>query len=271
MPHRRILASVVLVASLVAGCQAMQRARPVAIAVQDAETKQPLPDAEVVLSYHIAQPMFAPPVLRGTTGSDGVVRLPVTPLETSVVMMEVTAPGHVPQRKELPVTIVEAVEPAGLFEKIEKRPTSLIAEVYAEPRPSVDLVVPTGYRGLLKIDIQSQKDVPLALGQRVFSYEVPASGELHAAGPTLVGQVYPQGYTARFADGSPLTHEAKGKEIGFWWLKNEGKVQHFLVGTREEFDHARRALDRDDAAAHKYGASGGGGGKGKRGRRGGMQ
>jgi hypothetical protein len=135
-------------------------------------------------------------------------------------------------------------------------------ELYAEPRPTVELIVPTGYHGLVKAEIQVQDDLIYPAGQRCFRYAVPASGVVPVTVPPLLRMVFPPDFHARYADGTALTNEAKGAEIGFWWVNREGNIQCFLVGTLSEYDAVRRSYRDEPGKRQASGGSGKGGGRG---------
>src|SRR5262249_11835511 len=139
---------------------------------------------------------------------------------------------------------VQAIEPAHLFEDVSQRAPSLVMELIADPRPTVELVVPTGYRGLVNAEVQIQEDAPCSPGQRRFSYELPSSGVVPVVGPRLLRHVSSADCEARCADGSALSQQAKDAEVGFWWLYSDGHHEQFLVGTREEFDAHRKSYEQ---------------------------
>jgi hypothetical protein len=136
-------------------------------------------------------------------------------------------------------------------------------EMLADPAPAIELIVPAGYRGQIKANIQVQADVPLTPGQRSFSYPVPPSGELVVTGPPLFKHVAPANVRVKFADNAPLTQWAKQSEIGYWLLKTEATTYFFLIGTQWDYDAYRRSIQ--PGGSH---GSGQGGGQGKRGHRG---
>ena len=65
-----------------------------------------------------------------------------------------------------------------------------------------------------------------------------------------------------------MTQNAKDSEIGYWWLRSEGDVQVFLVGTKADY---AAAVQTGEATPIGTMRSSGGKGGGKRGggRRGG--
>jgi hypothetical protein len=184
------------------------------------------------------------------------------------VTVAVTAPGYMPEEKDLPADAVRAIEPAHLFESIDHRPAGVVVELYADPRPTVELVLLPGYRGLVRAEVIIQDDAACPPGQRRFSAVVPPTGVVQVVGPPLLRRVFAPDFSARYADGAPLSQNAKDTEIGYWWLKCEGSVQIFFIGTPKEFEDLRRSQEPQDAGLKR--TSGGGKGEGKGGgRRGG--
>jgi len=166
------------------------------------------------------------------------------------------------EEKYLSVEAVRAVKPARLFEDVDRRPPSFVLEMYAEPSPTVELVVPTGYHGVIEAEV-----APRTPGQRCFSYVVSPTGAVQVIGPPLLRRVLPAMFTARYADGTPLSRNPQDTEIGFWWLKHDGRSDSFLVGTKSEW---KRSRPSDEGATRSHGHSDGqsGGGPGRRGRKG---
>jgi hypothetical protein len=268
-PAQFLLGSVALL-TLLPGCQVLYSYRPIVIKARDAETKQPIADAEVRVSYPLVHPTQAPYDSVGKTGGDGVARLQATPFGPAGVLVEVRAKGYLFEQKTLPIESVEALERTNWFENLERRSANLVVDLYASPPPSVEFIVPVGYRGVIHADVVSKPDVPAAPGERCFRYTVPINGNVELNGPLLLARVAPLDYRAQYADGTPLGREPKGLELGFWAVKSEGNHLTFLVGTRAEFEVLRRAELQGSAPGRPTGGKGsGGGGGGRRGSKGG--
>ncbi len=258
----RYLLGPVLLVALISGCQALHGYRPVAVEVRDAETKQLITGADVQVSYPLADSYQAPYPSADTTGNDGVARVKAAPYGDLGVRIAVTATGYLPEQKDVAVAVVQAIEPAHLFEAVEQRPVNFVLELYTGPLPTVELVVPTGYHGLVKADVQARDDVSCPPGQRLFSYEVPPSGVLTVTGPPLLRRVFAADFRARYADGTPLLRQVKDGAIGLWWLRTDGTTQCFVVGTRDEYIALRGGPGDDAAVGHSSGGKGGGGRRG---------
>jgi hypothetical protein len=256
----------VLLLACLPGCQALQGYRPVAIRVQDTETQQPISGAEVHISYPLTRSSFAPLDAVGTTGTDGIVHLQVAPFGDTGVQLDASAKGYLSEEKILSVEAVQKLEPAHFFEAVDHRPVSFVLEMYAEPRPTVEFILPAGFRGPFKAEIKVQDGVPCPPGQRLFRFEVPATGEVQVTGPRLLLRLLSADFQARYADGAPLSQHAKDSEVGLWWLRFDGKYHYFQVGTAAEYDLLRNSNDR---ASIRSSRSTGGSQGGRRGRRGG--
>jgi hypothetical protein len=253
------------------GCQALQSYRPVSVLARDAETGKPIAGAEVRISYPYSQPSCAPWDSVGPTGADGIAHLRAAPYGDFDLALAATATGYLEEQKTIPVKTVEAIEPAHLFETVEKRPVGFILELYtAQPPPSVELIVPTGYRGVVEVEVEAREDVPCPPGQRCFRYEVPASGIVHLTGPVLLRHVWYTDYSAKYTDGTPLPGDARDEAIGFWFLQTGGRSQSFFVGTRREYENRTKREGGGPGRSSGGGGGGGGGGRGRR-NRGGSQ
>jgi hypothetical protein len=272
MTNRRLPRSVACAAVFLAaacGCQALHRYRPTPVLVRDADTGKPIPGAEVHISYPLAPVNLAPAPSAATTAGDGVARLRAAPYGEAGVQVSATAAGYLDEEKTLPVSDIEAIQPASLFEKAERRPARVVVEMYAGPQPTVELVVPLGYRGEIRAELCVQENAPRTPGQRSFSAVVQPGGVVRVSGPPLLWRISGPDFRGRFTDGAPISRDAQGADVGLWWLGNDGDVHHLLVGTRQEFDN-RRAADLGSGDAPRPGGRRGGGRGGRRGGRGGQ-
>jgi hypothetical protein len=257
-----ILASPGLAAA--AGCHVFERDRAVTVAVVDAETKAPISGAAVRLTAPAAHDDR---VVNGTTGADGVARLKAHPPGGVALVLDASASGYLPEDKIVPAAAVKA-QPAG-----DAQPAHFTVEVYAGPRPAVELVIPPGYRGVVKATAEVRDNVQFPPGQRAFRFEVPPSGEVAFTAPAVFRHGSGPEYTAKYADGTELSKSAKDAEVGFRWLTREGDTQLFVVGTRADYEERRKALHLDSPPGPRSGGGGdgqqggrrGGGGRGGRG------
>jgi hypothetical protein len=255
-----------LVAALSAtGCHTLQPSTPIAVRVRDAETHAPLPGATVRLwrfGSHESDREAG-----YDTGADGVAQARIGSPDQGGVMMEVTAPNCLPKQVTLPHEVAEALATARPFQPYKGPPLSVDVEVFAGPRPRVELVLPPGYRGVVKAEVRVAQSGQWPAGQRAFSYTVPADGVVRAEGPAVFGHGYGPQVVAKFADGAPCPNEPKGEEVGLRLLRRDGNDLYFAVGTRADEAAARRVVGSggvDNTPAPAPSSRGGGGGGGGR-------
>ena len=261
-PRARRLLYPALLLVLGPGCAALQRARPVAVLARDADTGKPIPGAEVRLSYPLAQPLLAPPESSATTGDDGIARLRAVPCGDTRIMLDVAADGYLPEHQFVSAEAVRAIAPAHLFEAVGRRPVSFVVDLYADsPVPTIEFVVPAGYRGLIQAELVIADDAPCQPGQRCFRYVVPPSGVVRVTAPALLRRFPLPAFGARYADGTPLSRGAKGAEVGLWQVKSDGPSYTFLVGTEDEY--AQYHPPRQGNPGEQAPPSGGGKGRGR--------
>jgi hypothetical protein len=242
------------------GCLSFHRYRPLAVLVQDAETKKPISGVDLHVSYPLTRASLSPTESTATTGEDGIARLQVAAPDTGLTM-EGTAPGYLPEVKGLTGEALRKIDLAHLFEDEDRRPPSCIMEMYAGPRPTIELVLPIGFRGQVKAEVQVQEDAASTPRQRCFRCKVDDQGEGHVIGPPLLRRVFPSDYRARFLDGTAVNPQAGADEVGLRPLKCEANVQYFLVGTQAEYNELVPAPPPQEESRPAGGRGGHGGGR----------
>jgi hypothetical protein len=239
----------VLLLAAIPGCQALHVYRPVTVLVRDAETQKPIADAEVHLSYPLTRDSLAPYNSTSKTGTDGLVRLRAAPYGPYGVLMETTARGYQSENRDIAGGDIRDLPPALPFQDADQRPISFIVDLYAEPLFGVEFIVPSGYRGLIRAEIQIDDNARPTPGERCFRFEVPRQGALVVKGPPALRRVSPSEYRGRYAGGELLPAKMDLLTVGFRWLKRDGAVNYFVVGTQNEYDQARRRLAPNEAGA----------------------
>jgi hypothetical protein len=213
----------------------MSSYRPVTVLAKDAETGKPIPGAEVRVGYPYSKPSEAPPASFAITGPDGIAHVRAAPYGDFDLSMTGNASKYMPESQAVPVKTVAAIEPAHLFEQVEQRPVQFVLAMYADPHPAVELIVPNGYRGVVKAEILVQENTHCPPGKRCFSYAVPSTGQVQVTGPALLGRVSSLDVNIKNANGVPLSGDATNSAIGFWFVKSEGNAMYFFVGTFKEY------------------------------------
>ena len=258
---RNVLAAATLFAAL-PGCAILPSDRPVTVLVRDAETQKPVVAATVTIACPLTKSLTGSPIARATTEAEGLARLRAAPFTDSVTMMQVTAQGYLEETKELSLESIAAIDPPGWFERLDRRPPNFTVDLYATPRPQVELALPVDFRGLIRVRTEIEIAAPGTAGLRRFGSPVSASGEAVVVGPAILRQLLASDYSARYADGVALVRNPKDGSVGFWWLRKETDVDVFFVGTEAE---CKAAIDADNISGGS-GRSSGGGGRGRKGR-----
>ncbi|HZV07318.1 MAG TPA: hypothetical protein VE999_19705 [Gemmataceae bacterium] len=248
MGKLRLALSLVFLLALAPGCQVLYRYRPVPVLVRDAETKKPIASANIHISYPLSRDSLAPFDSSEHTGPDGIAHLRAAPYGDFGIRVDASAAGYLPEQVNVSTESIQHVTPPHPFEETERRKPEVIVEMYSEPRFTVELVVPTGYRGIIKAEVDLQDDVAAPPGQRSFSYEV-VDGFVRIKGPGVLRRIYPSDYRARYTDGTPLSGEMTLSKNGFRWLRGNGKEQSFFVGTQTEYDMERRFAPDEQAGS----------------------
>jgi hypothetical protein len=267
MRYRWFARGLLLLLAITPGCQAFHAYRPIGVEAMDAETKKPIPGVEIKVSYPLEPSSSAPWESKDTTDSDGIARLKAAPFGRAGVMIEVSAKGYLSEQKYLSTQEVQAIESAHWFEDVNRRPANFVMELFTDPGPTIELIVPVGYRGQFKAKVEVQVDMPAFAGQRSFKFDMPTSGELVASGPRIFRHVTPSSFQLTSANGVPLSQWAKDSDNGYWLVKTEGNWYYFLVGTPRDYDDYRHSLQQGpwDNSVRTVGQDGG---KGRRGRKG---
>lgn len=237
---------------LMPGCQVFQGEQPLAVLVRDAETKEPIPSAEVYLCQHLKGNEIAPCRSRSLTLENGIARLRTEAAGQFGLQVQAIAPGHLVDHVDLPADVVNGRHrPVGGLDKQADRsyPADVIVEVYSEPNFSVELVLPPDYRGLVSAEIQIQDNLRPAPRQRCFRFEVPSTGQVLVRVPSLLRRVAPQEYRARCGNGPLLDTKMDAQKVGFRWIKGAGNHHYFVVGTQLDYEVLHRRLAPEETQA----------------------
>ncbi|HEV3383425.1 MAG TPA: hypothetical protein VG097_01350 [Gemmata sp.] len=252
------------------GCQMMHPSAPVAVTVLDAETKTPVPGAQVAFLYPTSDSSEKTRDITGTTNASGVAQISGVSTDDGLPQVRITAPGYVLEQSGLPGSALHSIKENNSFWSSfssHRDPVELPLYVFHGPSAAIELTVPAGYRGMIKVDVRIREDITYPRDQRVFTGTL-ADGAVQVDGSPLLRSEYKPVYRARYSDDTPVPMNVQDNEVGFRWLRTEGRTELFVIGTRAEWEGFRRATDKAiaaDASGKKSGGSGGGGG----GRRGG--
>jgi hypothetical protein len=224
---------------LAVGCQTFQVDQTLTVLVRDAETKQPIRTAEVYLCQRLKPEEVAPCRSAAFTEANGIAQLHTEPGGEHGFQVQAVAQGYLAETLDVPAELANGQrQPADAG----RSPADVTVEVYAGPDFSVELVLPAGYRGLVKAEIQIQDNLALAKGQRCFRFPVSASGNVLVKGPSLLDRVSARDFQARYGDGPLLGTTMDAEKVGFRWLKGAGRQHIFVVGTQVDYERLHHQI-----------------------------
>lgn len=264
METRWLIVGLLCPACPIVGCEALTSYRPLPVLVQDAETLKPIAGAEVQVAYARTEDCQPPPICRAKTSGDGIARLQTVPYGSSGPVVQVSAAGYMGESKYLTAEAIQAIEPVHHNDKADQRPIAMVVKLFADPEPTVELVLPNGYRGLVKAEVAIQADASFPPGQRCFRFEVPESGVVQVAGPCLLQRVFGTDFRARYADGTALVWQPQDSTVGWWWMKHDNNTQVFLVGTEMDFRYRCNDMQQEEGPARRSSGGQGSGGRHRR-------
>ena len=148
----------IVVLAIAPGCLSLPGDRPLPVQVVDAETKQPIRTANVQIVYPFAPLPWDARGSTGTCAGDGIARLRVSASDDPAITLEVTALGYMTEEKPLPAEAVKALEPPHFLENTDHRSPAVVVELYADPRPTVELMLPAGFRGRVRATVLVRDD-----------------------------------------------------------------------------------------------------------------
>jgi len=253
-------------ATLLALClvlSACQSFYPVRVQVLDAETQKPIPGATVEGDYMMTELSVAdvygelifgytagPKPTSATTDDRGLAVLPLSDYSARTRGARVHADGY--------LTSAANIAPAR-FDQIRRdsnrseatptnNPPDLIVRLFRPPHFTLQLVIPDGFRGLLRLD-SSSPTTTVALPPNPRIVEVP----VHPPGPEKLPLYYlgnahavtPEHITARYANGTSIPRDEDSPADGAIALRPIGRRDSraiFLVGNLTEARAARNQI-----------------------------
>jgi hypothetical protein len=253
------LLCLVLLSLLIPGCQVFHAEQTLAVQVRDAETKKPIATAEVYLCQRLKDDEVAPCRSKGGfTQAEGIARLRAEPAGENGLQVQAVAQNYLPEKVNVSADTLKTIWTAVSSRKGERRSPDVVVEMYSEPAFGVELLLPPGYRGLVKAEIQIQDNLPLPTRQRCFRFPVSPSGDVQVRGPGLLRRVPPAEFRARYGNGPLLGATLDADKVGFRWLKGGGNDHSFVVGTQLDYEalHGRLAPEETREASND-GSNGG--------------
>ena len=215
MPRFRLIVAIgcTILSVPTTGCGLFRAHRPLTVQVIDGDTRQPLPKATVSLCYLNMLDFTAPRPCSRMTDSRGMATLRIGEFHTIIFGAELNgyrAPDHSYFNSEFVM---------GLPRRSTGR-IDMILEMWAEPKATIEFVVPNGYRGPVKV-VFEQDDSTFERGLRQFSFPVQPDGRAVVRGPSLLDpHRYSPRIEVRYADGIRIPSEGHFEDNAFRWVQN---------------------------------------------------
>ena len=185
--------------------------------------------------------------------------------------VKLSAPNYLPEKRGLPGDALRGLKANESMWPFFNHPETVTVtmELYHGPIPEIHLLVPPGYRGQIKVDVHVREDVAYQPGLREFQGTVPADGMVQIEGPPILRHGCGPKFRAIYMDEAhtEVPTELGPDEVGFRWVRTEGRTEIFVIGTKADYEKYRRAGDKGSSSNSdsNSGKSGKGGGGGRRG------
>jgi hypothetical protein len=202
--------------------------------VVDAEQNKPVEGAMVSVYYLFKEPLLnAPKPAEVMTDQSGLAELKVADFHPC---LRVKAEGY---RTVNWIYIREDVPVQHNF-KI-KNENEVLVSIYKEPKPTIEIVVPDGYRGPVALEFFPTDKLTLAkAGQRFFSYKMSLDGYVAAPFWPLFHRFK---IIARYENGNAVPRARRGSDLtGFSRVYSRDHKSLYFVGRFKEKVELKREL-----------------------------
>jgi hypothetical protein len=223
------------------GC-AIYSYRPVDVKVIDAESEQPIADANVWVGYVSMFVFNAPTQHSVTTDSAGRATIPVANFRGTV--WGFGARGYLPTDAYSQSNDRLPHQGCPTFDQPTGREATI--RLYRGPKPTITVIVPNGYRGPLWVHRRpAARWIQDTKGKRDFIYHAAADGYVRIdATRLLLESVDDLDIKVRYEDGTPIVQVRDGApnetEVALRWVTCQGNEKSvFVVGTKADEDAVR--------------------------------
>jgi uncharacterized membrane protein YgcG len=206
---------------------------------------------------------------------DGIARTKVASTSDYGIILAASADGYLSTDLTISNESVQHLPASGIFDRGDHHAPNYRLELYAAPDFAIELVVPAGYRGLIRATPKFEDGYAFRAGLRRFQFDVSTSGKVDLIGPAMLRHIVPVDYSASYADGNALVKNADDTTVGIKYWKMDGADQLFVVGTKPEIESfvktntpdptdssSRSSGGRGNGSAGGHHRGGGGGGNG---------
>ena len=230
------------------GCIAFPSYQPVDVLVLDAETGNPLSNATVSVTYARGVLVLTiPKEISVNTDMCGRATLRVTDYHGGV-FWEITAQNYI--ALGFPVSYRHIPEELEIATEEHTDHKEVIIRLYRQPKPTITVIVPEGYRGPLKLDLPPTSSfVQGAIGRREFTAEASQTGYVRIDATPLLLRPHLKDFIVRYADGTQIRTRSfdDDERVILRWIGIFGNRWLLMIGTRADKDMLRRVLyERSD-------------------------
>lgn len=249
--HASILLVVTPLALCLAGCEISHHSiTPTEVLVLDAETAAPLSDVTVSIYYPhpYAIVLNMPKDVSVETETDGRVALGVANFNMGW-FWTVSATGYPSVRwnEDLRDPSFWSV-PVGVRDIFndERGRREITVYLYRDPPPKITVIVPNGYRGPLKVDLQpSENYVQGEVGQREFVFNASETGYVGIEATPLLRRSYASRVLVRYVDGTRIwdwgeyLSPDRDDRIALYRIVGTGNRWLYMIGTKADAEALR--------------------------------
>lgn len=227
VPTRVILLGFIVLAQANSGCGVFRERRAMTVQVLDGDTREPVGGATVCVSYPNMLDFTAPQPTEMTTDGNGLATLRVADYH-----------GHSVRAAHSNYRVSDDFQQnATEFRELPKRGDGRVKHTFlaysnSTPRPTVELVVPNGYRGPVKIRYETEEQ-PTA-GRRSFKFPVSPTGHVTIRGPRLLTERPKPDFAVAYEDGTVIASYGRPGQDAFRWVHCGTDSDLYVIGTEAD-------------------------------------
>ncbi|MGA2497069.1 MAG: hypothetical protein ABSH20_04980 [Tepidisphaeraceae bacterium] len=126
-----------------------------------------------------------------------------------------------------------------------------VIRLYGEPRPEITLIVPRGYRGPLRVELQTEAGwVQDAVGKREFAFHVSKTGFVCVRANWLIQTLFhrPLDEPFKVVDESGQTIPSsfpRNSPVSVHWIHSDGRRFLYAIGDDAECARLEKAITRE--------------------------
>ena len=184
------------------------------------------------------------------------------------IEVTVTAKGYMTEYKTLSSPAVQEIQPAALFEKVERRPVTVVMELYADPGPTVELILPNGFRGDVRAELQAKETPRDPQASAVSATRCCRPAPSSSAGPRCCSALPTRTFVQNTPMGPSWNAASAARRLAFGSWRTKG-ITFTSWSARADYVAAGHGSEHGGASSSSQSSSNGSSGGRRGGRRGG--